>query len=581
VTTRRSVVLVVSLIFAAVALSFLGVAAAYLVVARGPTVEAGSALLVRVGGELEDSEPRGVIGQLFAASRPTVRSLVASLRKAKTDPRIAGLVLAPSSTSALWGKIQEVRDAVLDFKRSGKPTVAYLEFATEREYYLATSCDRIYLAPTSPLNLTGLATYEVFLRGLLDKIGVYPDLVHVGDYKTAVNTFTERGLTPAHREMLDSLTEDLYDQLVRAVAEARRKSEADVRALLDRGPFLPHEAVRVGLVDDLAYEDELDEKAKLGGGDVPFLEERQYRGVELAGAGLGRRPRIAVIYGSGLIVSGESRFDGPGRAVLGSRTLVQDLRTARADRSIRAIVLRIDSPGGSFVASDAIWREVSLTRKDKPLIVSMADVAASGGYYIAMPATRIVAHPGTLTGSIGVYAGKFAVGGALEKLGLRVDSVSRGRSAEMDSPVRPYSPTERARLEAQVQAAYESFVGKAAEARGVTPEEIDAVAQGRVWTGRQAKALGLVDELGGLDRAIALAKAHAGIPPATEVELVVFPERRGLAAWLADLVGTGGTGPMEWWLQAAAAQMSGPWSAAAGLFRRGEPLALMPLLGLQ
>lgn len=578
-TTRRGIALVLLLIGAAVFVSGVGVLLAYLLAGRGPTVAEGSTLLVRVSGVLEDVEPRGILGQLLRP-RPSVRSIAETLRLAKADPRIAGLILVPTAPSALWGKIQEVRDAVLDFRRSGKPAVAYLEVATEREYYLATACDRIYLAPASPLNLTGLAMYELFVRDLLDKVGVVPDLVRAGEYKTAPNTFTERGFTRAHREMLDAITADLWAQLVEGIAEGRRKSVAEVRQLLDRGPLLPQAAVDAGLVDGLAYEDELGDKAKLGGRELSIVEQRQYRGRGLEGVDFGGKPRIAVIYGGGLIVAGESRFEPPGEGLLGSRTIGEALRRARDDGTIRAVVLRIDSPGGSFVASDVIWREVWLTRRAKPLIVSMADVAASGGYYLAMPATRIVAQPGTLTGSIGVYAGKFAVGGALDKLGVRVDSVTQGRWAEMYSPIRPFTPAERARLDAQVQAVYETFVAKAAEARGRAPEEIKAIAGGRVFTGRQAKRLGLVDDLGGLDRAVALAKEHAGIPATAEVDLVIYPERRGLRNWLSALAGRLEQTLAEW------VGLTGPAAAAwrtmpVGVFRQGEVLAVMPLLLLR
>jgi len=307
-------------------------------------------------------------------------------------------------------KVQEVRDAILEFKQSDKPIIGYLEYGGEQEFYLASACDKVYLMPTSTLDLTGMATYELFFRGTLDKIGAHPDLLHIGDYKTAANTFTEKTYTPAHREMAESLNRDLYGQLVAGLAQARQKSDADMRALIDHGPFVADDALAAGLVDGLAYEDEVDAKAGLGGDTERRVDFKTYRRVSAASAGLGGGPRLAVIYIDGTIASGASAADSPSGAIAGSDTIGRYLRRARDDRSIRAIVLRIDSPGGSAIASDVIWRDVQLARASKPVVASMSDVAASGGYYVAMPAHAIVAEPGTLTGSIGVVMGKFALG---------------------------------------------------------------------------------------------------------------------------------------------------------------------------
>src|SRR4051812_39707340 len=231
-----------------------------------------------------------------------------------------------------------------------------------------------------------MASFELFLRGTLDKIGAYPDALHIGEYKTASNTLTEHTYTPAHREMAESLNTDLYQQLVRGIADGRHKSEAEVKALIDHGPYLPEEALKAGLIDDLAYEDELDDKVKLAAGKIHYVDMNDYKQVTAGSLGLNRGPRIAVIYATGIIASGKSNYDSPSGTVLGSETIIEYLRKARADSSIKAIVLRVDSPGGSAVASDVIWREVMLTKNQKPLIASMSDVAASGGYYIAMPA---------------------------------------------------------------------------------------------------------------------------------------------------------------------------------------------------
>ncbi len=573
---RKGVALVLVFIAVAVLVSLTGLLLIVALATGGePAVRANSTLVIRLGGTLDEVAPGG-FSRLFV-SPPTVREVVDSLRRAKTDGNVSAVILAPGGTAPFWGKVQEIRDAVLDFKTSGKPIVGYLEYGGEQEYYLATACDHVYLMPTSPLELTGLASYELFLRGALDKIGAVPDMLHIGAYKTAANTYMDKTYTAAHREMAESLNGDLYDQMVSAIAEARGKTADEVRAMFEHGPYLPQDALDAGLVDGLAYRDELYERAGLPGDADRTVDFSSYRYGGDDGFTFSSRPRIAVIYAVGLIASGDSGTDPMQGDVVGSDTLARYLRRAREDRSVRAIVLRIDSPGGSAIASDAIWREMERTRSAKPLIASMSDLAASGGYYIALPAHAIVAEPATLTGSIGVVVGKVAYGGTLDKLGLNLEAVSTGRYAEMDSPVRPFTPDERQKLTAMMQATYDTFVRKAAEGRHTTPAAIDAIARGRVWTGRQAKANGLVDELGGLTRAIALAKERAGLDPAADVSIVVYPPRRSLFDALTQpFDGTSSRLAMRAALTAEERQALGLLTAPLRLFRRGEPLAIMP-----
>jgi protease-4 len=576
VAVRRGVWLVVVLLVLAVTVSAAGLLLIYGALGREPQIASHSTLVLRVDGDLAEMEPGGVLGP-FIESPPTVRSIVQMLRKAKVDRRVSSVILKPTGTAALWGKVQEVRDAVLDYKRSGKPIVAYMEYGGEQEFYLASACDKVFLMPSASLDLTGMASYELFLRGTLDKIGAYPDALHIGEYKTASNTFTEHTYTPAHREMAESLNADLYEQLVRGIADGRHKSEKDVKALIDHGPFLPEEALRAGLIDDLAYEDEIDDRVKLAPSAVQYLDMAEYRQVAPSSVGLERGPRIAVIYASGIIASGKGNYDGPGSSVVGSDTISEYLRKARADSSVRAIVLRIDSPGGSAIASDIIWREMLLTRNAKPLIASMSDVAASGGYYIAMPAHAIVAEPSTLTGSIGVVLTKFVIDGTLKKLGMNMEGVTQGRFADLYSPVRPFSPEERARVLENMQATYDTFVEKAAQGRNTTPERIDAIAQGRVWTGRQAKQIGLIDELGGLERALALAKQRAKIPQESEVELVIYPPRKSFYDIVRNPFGaSSGAATLGSLLGFTDPRVMQTLTAPLQVFRRGEPLALMP-----
>jgi protease-4 len=380
--------------------------------------------------------------------------------------------------------------------------------------------------------------------------------------------------------MAESLNRDLFEQLVAAVASGRKKAPVEVRQLVDDGPFLAEEAVRVGLVDDVAYDDQLDAKIKPAAKPLVRIKDDDYSKVRAASVGLAGRSRIAVINAYGVINSGRSGIDPLNGAVVGSDTLVEYIRKARKDRSIKAIVLHVDSPGGSTVASDVIWRELMQTRtgpEARPLVASMSDLAASGGYYIAMAAPDIVAEPGSLTGSIGIYGGKIVTGGTYAKLGMNIETVSIGRHAEMNSPVRPYSEEDRAKVDEQLRAFYDQFVEKAAASRHKKPEEIDAIAQGRVWTGRQARDLGLVDVLGGLDKAVAIAKDRAKIPAGEQVELVVYPPRRSLY----DLLMSSFSG-MDERAQIAALlgirdqRAVGTLTAPLRLFRPGEPLAIMP-----
>jgi protease-4 len=387
--------------------------------------------------------------------------------------------------------------------------------------------------------------------------------------------------------MDESLTRDLYEQIVAGVADGRKKKAADVRALIDEGPFLPESARQAGLIDDVQYEDQV--HANLSASDEARRIDGDAYARSAPSPGSTRGPQIAVIYAAGTINSGRNGYDPVNGAILGADTLIGYIRQVRKDTAVRAIVLRIDSPGGSATASDAVWRELMIARNeraDRPIVASMSDLAASGGYYIALPAQVIVAQPSTLTGSIGVFGGKIVTGGVYEKLGAHIDSTSVGKQAELDSQARPYTPAEVKKVEEQLHAFYDGFVRKVADSRQSTPAKIDALAQGRVWTGRQAKDIGLVDILGGLDRAIVVAKERAKIPAETDVDIVVYPPRKSFYELLSDeLNGTSDSAAVSAWLSAnlssseldALRVVRGPLA----MFRRGEPLALMPFTFLR
>ena len=573
----RGVRFIVVFLSLAIVVSMAGIAVLYLMVSGAPSVASDSVLVLPVRGGLAEHRQNALLTS-FGPGGPTVRSVTDSLRKAKVDDRISGVILKPQiGPRVLWGKLQEIRDAVADYRESGKPIAAFLEYGGAEDYYLASAADRVYLMPGSPLEVVGRAQYEMFFRNALDKVGTYPDVLAAGDYKTAANQYTETTMTPAHREMAESLNRDLYEQMVEGIAESRGLSGDEVRRLVDEGPFLPEDALAAGLVDGLAYADEVTHREPFDAADRREISDSDYRQVGLRSLGLNQGERIALIYAVGAINSGSSSFDVLNGEVLGSDTLTSAIRSAREDDSVRAIVLRIDSPGGSAIASDAIWRAVGLVRESgKPIVASMSDLGASGGYYIAMGADAIVAQPATLTGSIGVVFGKFTTGGTYEKLGVGIEPVSEGRFAEIYSPVTRFSDAERAKVQEHVDAIYEQFVTKAAEGRQTTRDRLHEVAQGRVWTGRQALEHGLIDEVGGLGRAIALAKEKAGIDPGDEVELVIYPRPKGFFELLDEGFPMARIAAAWAGLAAPEAALVGRAAAPARLFRPGEPLAIMP-----
>ena len=531
----RGMRFILSFVVMAVFISVSGVALVYFLGSGGPTIETNSVLWLRLPDSLGEQEADDVFGLIN--QRDTVLSLVSTLRKAKADERISAVVLIPPITEGLWGKIQEIRDAVTDFKESDKPIVAYLEYGTGQAYYLASACDEIFMTPTSPLILIGVSSYEVFLREALDKVGFQADMLSAGDYKTAVNLYTETTFTPEHREMAQSLNRDIYDQLVAGIAEGRELTLARVRALIDEGPYRAADTVRVGLVDALVYEDQLMDGLPLGS-TASVVDYADYRQVTLPSE---PGSRVALVYAEGVINFGSNGNDLQGNQTVGSETLTSAIRGAREDDAIEAIILRVDSPGGVAVAADMMWREIELASAKKPLIVSMSDLAASGGYYIAAPADVIVAHPGTLTGSIGVYGGKYVAGETLEKLGVNVEVVTDGAHADLFSPTTQFSESARELVQAQIDDTYERFLQVVADGRGLSRDQVHQMAQGRVWTGRQAYENGLVDELGGFHRAIEIAKVEAGIAADSPVDLVTYPQPRSFFEVFRNAFGVGAT----------------------------------------
>ncbi|KAB8193732.1 signal peptide peptidase SppA [Nonomuraea phyllanthi] len=463
---------------------------------------------------LAEGPPTDPLAALLTMRKTRLSDALSGLKRARQDPRVKALVVKIGANPLGLAMVQELRQAVIHFRSSGKLTVAFAETFGEFgggtvPYYLATAFERVYLQPSGDVGLTGVALEQRFLKGTLAKLGVGYEAGQRHEYKTAVNTFTQDHMTDPHRESVSRIVESVTDTLVAGIADGRRLDPGKVRELIDRGPFTAEEAREAGLVDGLAYRDEVYDEVKKAGGDEAHLlyVSRYARGAAVKKLPQPMADGIALIHGSGMIRTGRSgRSPLGGGGAMGSDTISAAFRAARRDEHVKAVVFRVDSPGGSYVASDTVWREVTLTRKVKPVIVSMGDVAASGGYFVSMAADVIMAQPGTLTGSIGVYGGKPVVSEMLEKIGISSEMVAEGANAGMFSTSRGFSPEQWERVNAWLDRIYDDFVGKVAASRDLTRERAHELARGRVWTGADAHARGLVDELGGLEDALAVAR---------------------------------------------------------------------------
>ena len=531
---KRTYVLIIFLVFFFLLIATI-VSFVYYQIGRPPTVKAHSYLEIKLSGEIQERHMPSFPMDFFFVEPLSMHDIWMNIRKAKVDRRIQCILLRLGYLGCDWGKIDEIREAILDFRKSGKKAYVYIDEAPDfdKEYYLATACDQIILHPLGWLGINGIGGHIPFFKHTLNKLGIEAQFEHVEEYKTAYNMFTEEKFTPAHRRMMESIYGDLFSQYVKRVAEARGKSEDEIKALIDHGFYHGDYALKAGLVDDLLFEDELEELLKEEGKRLNRISHEQYKKIKLSSLGLSRGKKIALIYGMGPIHSGESFSQ-----TMGGATVSRWLRIARKDKSIAAVVFRIDSPGGSAVASDVIWREVFLTKKEKPIIVSMSDVAGSGGYWVSMAAHKIIAQPQTLTGSIGVISGKFNMSDLYKKLGITSEKLTYGRMADIFSTYRSFTPEERNQLKEDILWVYDQFLTKVAEGRNMSKEEVDKIGKGRVWTGTQAKELGLVDEIGGLSRALELAKELAGIPADKSVRLVIWPKK---VSFLNALFGKGQT----------------------------------------
>ena len=574
--TKYLLGIVTGLVLAVFFAVFVGIVV-WIVGQRGePVVSENSVLVARLAGDIPEHLEADFSFTQFGdddGGPLTLLAVTEAIRKAATDDDIEALVLECSDFGAGWAKAQEIRWAVESFKESDKPVWAYLTVAGGLGYYVASAADRIVIQPESMLDVKGLRAEVSFYKETLDKIGVTAEMENVGKYKSAVEPYSRTEMSDAFREALNALLDELYGQLLRGFAAGRGRDAAHWRGVVDNGPFLSIQALDYGLVDAVLYEDQFFQELNdaVGVDELDRLSIRRYRSSDFQGFGDG--PKIAMVYAVGTILSGRSRSDpfSDGR-ILGARSFVSMLDGIRKDDDIEAVVLRIDSPGGDAIASDQMLRAVRRLREKKPLVISMSNVAASGGYYIAAAEdTKIVAYPSTYTGSIGVYFGKISLGGLYEKIGINKQVLTRGRYAGIDSDSRTLTRDERAKLRESIESVYDTFVTRVAEARGRNYETIHEVAQGRVWLGAQAVGNGLVDDLGGFDRALELAREAAGIDADEEVRLIGYPPPKNFIEVLFESGGLIRADPLA---ELARAQLG----AAAGwpALLRGGVLRLMP-----
>jgi protease IV len=523
------------------ALALIGMVLA-MVVAIGTAGKVPSKTILEANFEqafLEDA-PETPSAQLLLNEKETLRDVVDAIDRGSTDDRVVGMIAKIGAAPMGMAQTQELRDAVQRFRSHRKFAVAYAETFGEfgpgnGAYYLATAFDHIYLQPSGDVGLTGIIMESAFVKGTLSKLGMTFHGDHRYEYKAALNFYTENKYTGPHKEEMTAIMNSWFNQIKDGICQARQISPDNYQALVDAGPYLGKEAVAAKLVDAVAYRDEVygDVKSKAGdGAELLYLDKYLSR----AGRPHDHGKTIALVFGVGDVTRGKSDYDPvQGSQSMGSDTVAGAIRAAAEDKDVKAILFRVDSPGGSYVASDTIWREVVRARQaGKPVIVSMGNLAGSGGYFVAMAADKIVAEPGTITASIGVLGGKMLTSGLWDKVGLSWDEVHQGENATMFTGTEDYTPAEWGRFQAWLDRVYVDFTGKVADGRKLPKEKVLEIAKGRIWSGQDAKNLGLVDELGGYDTALKLAKKAAGVPESDEVKVVIYPRPKSLFQSVID-----------------------------------------------
>ena len=482
---------------------------------------------------LEDV-PQTPAARLMLNEKQTLRDVIDAIDRGAVDDRVVGMIARIGAVPMGMAQVQEIRDAVLRFRSHKKFAVAYAETFGEfgpgnGSYYMATAFDHIYLQPSGDVGLTGVIMESPFIKGTLSKLGMTFHGDHRYEYKNALNFYTETKYTPPHKEAMTAVMTSWFNQMKDGICQARQIAPDKFQALVDAGPYLGKEAVAAKLVDAVAYRDEAYGQVKNqadSGAELLYLDKYLSR----AGRPHDSGKTVALVFGVGGVTRGKSDYNPvQGSQNMGSETVAGAIRAATEDKSVKAILFRVDSPGGSYVASDTIWREVVRARQaGKPVIVSMGNLAGSGGYFVAMAADKIVAEPGTITASIGVLGGKMLTSGFWDKVGLSWDEVHQGENSTMFTGTEDYTPAEWTRFEAWLDRVYVDFTSKVADGRKLPKEKVLEIAKGRIWSGQDAKNLGLVDELGGYDVALRLAKKAINVSEGEDVKVVVYPRPKSL-----------------------------------------------------
>lgn len=502
-----------------------------------------------ISGEI--NEKRALYEFLFP-SQMTVNQYVRTLERAAEDPEIGGVVLKISGPTIGWAKVMQIRSAVSEYRKSGKKIWALIDGQSVPGYLIGISCDKVIMAPSGALFLVGLRMEAFFFKDLLSKLGIEFDFLTAGEYKSAAEPFTRMSMSEESREMLNSILDEYYQEMISMIVEGRDLTTDTVISLIDGGPYTPLEAVSKGLVDSTGYAGELYEEIER---DLPRYIEvvRDYGykkpktpeinffslffGSGTPGEKTAAGRNIAYIVASGTIVEGKAEEYPFMEDIIASEDMIETIKECSENDDIISIILRIDSPGGSAVASDNIWAAVRDAVEEKPVIASLSDVAASGGYYIASAATVVIAEPGTLTGSIGVVMGKPVLKNLYEKIGVNVEVLSRGKNSGIFSLSSSFTESEEEALRETMEYTYDQFIERIVEGRQLKRSEVERSAKGRVWTGRQAYERGLVNRLGGIEDAVTEAKVLAGYSPTDEIELVVYPKQLGFVEFLQDMLG--------------------------------------------
>jgi protease IV len=567
------------IVFAVVAVVVLGFALVrFAAKSSSPEAATEGMLVLKLDGEVSERPSDDMPLPWMEQQSPwSVLELKQLLERAAGDSKVKALMLEVGGVGLGWGKGEEVRMAITEFKKSKKPVHAFLLRPNAKDYWIATVADRVSFVEEDVLDLKGLRAERAYYKNTLDKLGVSVEVVHAGKYKDFGDTFTRTSMTPESRESLGAILDGIYAVLVKGIAEGRKKTGDEVVKLMDDGPYLATAAKRVGLVDELEYEDTafevLAKKVNVGGKDrIPAREYR--KGVRSRWMGIGESEKVAFLVGEGDIIrgSGGGGGFGGGETMIASRDFIRHVEALEKDDSFKAVLLRIDSPGGDAIASDELLAALKRLSKKKPMVVSMADVAASGGYYMAVTGDPIYAYPGTITGSIGVVYGRPNLKGLYEKIGMDVDSMQRGKNADIDALEKPLSPVAMAKLREGIDESYRTFVTHVAEGRKAKYEEIDALAQGRAWVASDVNAKRLTDQFGGIDAAFGELKKKAKL--GSGATLAPYPAVSGALAKFF----TEGTVTEAAWADAGFSRLLGLGDAARLKEVRAMRKALRPAL---